>query len=192
MANTAQPLMTVEAFFLWCEHQEERYELVDGVPVPLRSMAGASLTHDAIAINLIVALGNQLRGTGCRPTTPEAALRTAIRRVRRPDVTIECSPPVAKTYETRNPVAVFEILSPSTKLTDQLIKLPEYMRHQGLKIIVLINPDVMEVVVYSRAADGQWDSAAFEQPLDEIVIAQTPAKLTLAEIYDGVPLEAHA
>lgn len=93
MASTATRLMSVEEFYLWCRDQEERYELVDGVPVPLRAMSGASTRHDAISVNIIGALFNQLRGTDCRPTTPDTAVRTAIRRIRRPDVTVECAPP---------------------------------------------------------------------------------------------------
>ncbi len=107
MAETAKKLMTVDEFFLWCRDQDERYELVDGVPVPLRAMSGASTAHDAIAVNIIAAMHAQLRGTGCRPTTPDSALRTAIRRVRRPDVTIECAPPSTRSYEAIKPVAVF-------------------------------------------------------------------------------------
>jgi Uma2 family endonuclease len=108
MADAARKLMTVDEFHLWCEHQDDRYELVDGVAVLLRGMAGASDPHDAIVVNLIGTLFNQLAGTPCRPSTADKVLRTAINCVRRPDVTIECSPVTPKTFELRNPVAVFE------------------------------------------------------------------------------------
>jgi hypothetical protein len=41
--------MTVEEFFGWCQTQDRRYELVVGLPVPLRAMSGVSTAHDKIA-----------------------------------------------------------------------------------------------------------------------------------------------
>jgi Uma2 family endonuclease len=118
MAEAKHKEMTADEFLIWCLSQDERYELVDGFPVPLRAMTGASTLHDQIAVNTIASLHAQLRGTGCRPTTPDVALRTAIKRVRRPDVTIECAPPESKSYESRNPIATFDVLSPTTRKTD--------------------------------------------------------------------------
>lgn len=45
MSETAEPQrrMTNAEFFAWCETQEEPYELVDGIPVPL---GGARRTPD--------------------------------------------------------------------------------------------------------------------------------------------------
>lgn len=196
MAEPARTLMSVEEFFEWCRFQEDRYELVDGFPVPLRAptleeSSGASMSHDAIAVNLIVSLGNQLRGTGCRPTTPDAGLRTAIRRVRRPDVTIECAPPSATSFEAKNPVAVFEILSPTTRKNDRNVKLPEYLRHPSLRTIVLIDPDVMDVLVYHREAAvagqaGEWQDERLYLPEHRLVVRGTQAALTLADLYEGV------
>ena len=40
--------MEPEEFLEWCQHQEERHELVSGVPV---AMAGAQRRHDQIVVN---------------------------------------------------------------------------------------------------------------------------------------------
>jgi Uma2 family endonuclease len=195
MAAPKHKEMTVEEFFEWCTSQEERYELVDGFPVPLRGLAphgmsGASTAHDRIASNIIGAMYGQLRGSPCWATTPDTALRTSIKRVRRPDVTIECAPPDPKSYEARNPIAAFEILSPSTQTVDKLVKLPEYMRHPKLRRIVIVVPERRAVVVYSREGAEPWDSAEFHNPADIIEIPDTNAKISLADIYDGVGVEA--
>jgi Uma2 family endonuclease len=193
MAEPKHREMTVEEFFVWCQSQDERYELVDGFPVPLRrpmpglhGMAGASTAHDRIASNIIGNLFGQLRGSPCWPTTPDTAVRTSIKRVRRPDVTVECAPPELKGYEARNPVATFEILSPSTQLTDKLVKLPEYMRHPKLRTIVIVVPDRRAVVVYERTAAGEWDSDEFQDPAHVIEISGTSAKISVADIFEGV------
>ena len=188
MAHAKPKEMTADEFLIWNLSQEERYELVDGFPVPLRGMSGASTTHDQIVVNLIALLRDRLRGTNCRPTTPDVALRTAIKRVRRPDVTIERAPPDAKSYEARNPVAVFEVLSPTTRKHDRTVKLAEYMRHPSLRTIVHIDPDLMDIVVYRRDDAGQWQDEPLDRPEHRCEIAGTNAALTLAEIYEDVPL----
>ena len=188
MASPKHKEMTADAFLIWCLDQEERYELVDGFPVPLRGMTGASDTHDAITVNIIVALANQLKGTDCRPSTADKALRTTIKRVRRPDVTIECAGIAAKSYESRNPIAVFEVLSPTTKKSDRTIKLEEYKRHPTLLTIMHIDPDIMDVVVFFRGANGQWEVDRLDQAGAVVEIAGTPVVLALSDIYDGIPL----
>jgi Uma2 family endonuclease len=57
MAETQMRSMTPEEFYQWQLDQDERYELVEGVPVPLRAMTGASNVHDAILVNCIGQLG---------------------------------------------------------------------------------------------------------------------------------------
>ena len=106
--------------------------------------------------------------------------------MRRPDVTVECAPPSTKSYESTNPIAVFEILSPSTRKNDRNMKLPEYIRHPSLRTIVLIDPDLMDVLVYRRDPGGDWQDERLDQPEQRIAIAGTNASLSLALIYDGV------
>jgi len=180
--------MTVEEFLEWNLAQDERYELVDGVPVPLRAMSGAKDEHDTVVVNLIATLRQQLRGTGCRPKTAETALRTRIKRVRRPDVTIECAPVEVGSLEARNPVAVFEILSPTTRQLDRSEKLQEYLRHPELRTIVHIDPAIMDVMVYTRDARDAWETERLDRPDQAIRVADLPVSLALSEVYDGVPL----
>ena len=180
--------MTVEEFLQWNLSQDERYELVDGVPVPLRGMSGAKDEHDTVVVNLIVALGNQLAGTRCRPKTADTAVRTKLKRVRRPDVTIECAPVERGSLEARNPVAVFEVLSPTTRQLDRSEKLQEYIRHPSLKTIVHIDPAIMDVMVYTRSENGSWESERLDTPESTIIVPGLPVSLPLATVYDGVPL----
>jgi len=56
--------MTPEEFFACQELQTDRYELVDGRPCKLTR---ASNLHDDIVVNLVSALRQKLRGSGCRP-----------------------------------------------------------------------------------------------------------------------------
>ena len=81
MANVAYQTMSVDEFLVWQLDQEVRYELVEGHPVKMQT--GASNYHDVITVNVILALGNQLRGKPCRVATADTAIRTRIRSARR-------------------------------------------------------------------------------------------------------------
>jgi Uma2 family endonuclease len=180
--------MTVEEFLEWNLTQDERYELVDGVPVPLRAMAGTTAEHDTVVVNVIVALGQQLRGSPCRPRTADTAVRTKIKGVRRPDVTIECAPLELGALEARNPVAAFEVLSPTTRKLDRTVKLQEYLAHPSLRTVVHIDPDAMDVFVFTRNQAGGWDTARLGFADDVIRVPGTDVGLTLDTVYDGVPV----
>ena len=188
MAEARTKEMTPEEFLLWNLDQDQKYELIDGIPVPMRAMAGASNFHDVITSNLIVELGIQLKGSPYKPRTSDTAIRTSIRKVRRADVLIECAPPQPNAYEATNPVAVFEVLAPSTRQNDRLIKMQEYMRHPTLRCVVHIDPGLMDVVVYTRSAAGDWDHVRLLELDDIVSVSGADAKLSLAAIYDGVRL----
>jgi Uma2 family endonuclease len=191
MAEPQRRLMTPEEFFAWQLDQEERYELVDGVPVPLRGMTGASNAHDAVAVNIIGLLWNQLRGGPCRVASADTAVRTSIRGIRRPDVTVECAPIDPKSYEAHAPKLVVEVLSPSTRLVDRIRKVEEYKRLPTLTSIMLVEPGAAHVLVLRR--DGpEWRDETYVG-LDAVVaLSDIGASLKLSDIYDGIPLDSAA
>lgn len=189
MADPAIHRMSVEAFFAWQLAQEGLYELVDGVPVPhVKMMTGASAQHDRVTVNVIAALHAQLRGSGCRPTTDDIALRTSIATIRRPDITVECGELVRDTYENRSPRLVVEVLSPSTMNIDRFRKLEEYRRHPSLAYILLIETRFPSAILYRR--DGEtWAQESFEALTDSIDLPAIGVSLALADVYDDVAFE---
>jgi hypothetical protein len=66
MAATAPKPMTPEQFFRWQRGQVDLYELVAGPPV---KASGANERLDRIVVNMIFALGTQLRDTRYWPVT---------------------------------------------------------------------------------------------------------------------------
>ena len=66
------------------------------------------------------------------------------------------------------------------------------MRHPSLKTIVHIDPDLMDVLVYHRSSTGDWDTERLERPEDCVRPQGTTAAITLADIYEGVPLPPQA
>ena len=163
--DSAVKTMTVEEFFDWQQRQDDRYELVEGVPVKM--MTGASDVHDVILVNILASLHGQLRGSKCRPTTPDIGVRTKIRSLRRPDVTVTCDEPRPDKYEAGEPRLVVEILSPSNKGLAWERKLDEYRRRDGLTYILLIESEAVGATLYTRSATP-WEPADFDS-LDDVI-----------------------
>jgi len=187
MADTARSLMTADDFLVWCLDKEARYELVDGIP--LEMMTEASNAHDRIVVNVIASLHAQLRGTPCRPTTADIAVRTRHRSVRRPDVMVTCDPPAAETYEATAPKLIVEVLSPSNVGLGWQRKLDEYRRREGLTYLLLIDPACIGATLYTRTGD-RWDSTDADTLADVLDLPAVGCRLVMADIYDGCGLEA--
>ena len=187
MAASARKQMTVEEFFEWQLRQEDRYELVEGVPVKM--MAGASNFHDVILVNILGLLHSQLRGSPCRASSPDSSVRTRTKSIRRPDVTVTCEPPLPNTYEARDPRLVVEVLSPSNVGVTWERKLGEYYRLQGLKYLLLVDSREIKATLFTRTATD-WEPTDADD-LDAIIeLPEISCRLTMREIYEGLQLEA--
>ena len=187
MADPARRLMAPEDFFAWQLAQDAAYELVDGIPARRhRMMTGASSQHDIATANMIGMLYNQLKGSRCRVTTADTAIRTSIRSVRRPDVMVECAEPVWDGYEAVEPRLVVEVASPSTSSVDQTRKLEEYKRHPTLDHILLVETLSPEALLYRRT-EGEWAIEPYEGFDAVIELPAIGVRLPLADIYERVP-----
>lgn len=182
--------MTVAEFLRWQELQEDRYELVDGEPVLHRMMTGASQRHDVVTLNVLLLLGNLLRGQSCRPMTADVAIRIPRGGLRRADAAIDCGPLRAGDYTASEPVLVVEILSPSTRQIDRFRKLEEYKSVASMRHILLLEPSVPSAQLYSRGGDDIWASTDVIG-LDSIVkLSALNLELPMRELYQGLTFEA--
>ncbi|WP_375459117.1 Uma2 family endonuclease [uncultured Enterovirga sp.] len=184
MASSVLRAWTVDDFFAWQERQDERYELVGGLP--LRMLAGASNRHDDVVANIIIALGNRLRGSGCRPFTGDGAVETYPGQIRRPDAGVDCGRRDPNGYRAADPRLVVEVMSPSTRDFDAIGKLTEYKAIEGLEHILYVEPNHPEVLAYSRGAERNWTRARIEVLDGSVPLPALGIELPLAEIYDGV------
>ena len=188
MAETQMRLMTCEEFYQWQLDQDERYELVDGAPRLRRVPPGATNYQDTIVVNCIGELGARLRGKPCWVASANTALRTSIRTSRRPDVTVDCAPPDGKSYEAHKPTVAVEVLSPSTSKTDRFIKLEEYRRHPTIRHILLVDPDAIAAVHYSRPEGGERADAELRGAEAVIEFTAIEVALPLGALYDRLTM----
>lgn len=181
MGQQAIAGMTADEFLAWQETQDNLYELVDGFP--LRMMSGAGNRHDQVTINLIVAVDRKLDGKTCRPTTQDTSIQISRTQIRRADMAIACGPILENCYIANDPRAVFEVLSPSTRLLDGARKLEEYKSLASITHILLIDPDQPELIHFMRDSQENWRSRTV-LGLDGVVAFEDLGfTLAMTEIY---------
>jgi len=158
------PLLTAEEF-LAIDFGERKAELDNGV---IRVMAGGTLRHSRVQTNIIVALGQRLRGTGCRPHGPDMAVRTRAQSVRYPEASVRCGPEQAEVDELKaydDPRIVFEVLSAGTARTDLRVKLDEYKELPSIATIVFVDIAAERLRVIQRTGPTAWSDVGHEQPI---------------------------
>lgn len=161
-----QPI-TVEQFLDIDFGSDRKFELVDGV---IRMMTGGSPAHARVSTNILTFLQVRLRGTGCRAYNSDMGVRVSDIDARYPDISIFCGEPASIERERlriySDPVAVIEVLSPSTTKEDLGSKLDEYRQIASVDTIAFIDPDKELTRVVQRLGPTASRDDLFAQPHD--------------------------
>jgi Uma2 family endonuclease len=180
MATARQALFISEDEYLESEITSAvKREYVDG---HVYAMAGAHSNHNLIAGNVLGEFRNHLKGKPCRAYMSDMKVRIGSgSRYYYPDVLVNC-PPV-NGYYTETPTILVEVLSKSTRRTDETEKRMAYMQIETLQEYVLIEQDFVQVEVIRR--NEGWQSSKYYLG-DEVTLASIGLTLRVEEIYDGV------
>jgi Uma2 family endonuclease len=154
------------------------------------AMAGASRHHNGVKENLIVEIGIQLKGGPCRTFSSDQRVHVpATGLYTYPDIVIVCGTPEydpADEDSLINPVAIVEVLSPSTEKYDRGAKFRQYQQLPSVKEYVLVSQEEPLVERYVRGSNGAWEYTAVAGVGGELAFASVPARVPLADIYNGV------
>jgi Uma2 family endonuclease len=162
-----------------------KHEYLGGV---VYAMAGARNSHNVIKDNTLASTHFRLRGRRCRPHGSDTKVRIDMpthMRFYYPDVQIVCEPnPMHDSFQD-HPVAIFEVLSRSTRRIDAGEKKDAYLTIPSLKVYALIEQDTAAVIVFRRKGDS-FVREVYEG-LDAVLpLGEIETELPLAEIYDGI------
>lgn len=162
-----------------------KHEYVGGV---VYAMAGGRNRHHRIASNIGGMLYTRLRGKPCEYFNSDTKVRCRLpthTRFYYPDAQVVCRPgPLDETFQDE-PVIIVEVLSTSTRRTDEHEKKDGYLSIGALNVYLLVEQGRALVTVWRRTSSGfireQWQGLTAAIPLPEI---QTTLPLT--EVYEGV------
>jgi Uma2 family endonuclease len=178
--------LSVEEYLAREEVSEIRHEYVAGY---VFAMAGATESHNVIALNIATILRPHLRRSGCRVFMVDMKLRVeAVDAFYYPDVMVTCEAFAAKSVFKSKPILLVEVLSPGTALTDRREKLSAYFKLKSLVEYVLISQDEKQVEVYRRDKRGKVQMLVLGAD-NEVRFESLPngaLTLTMDDIYEDV------
>lgn len=178
--------MTMEDFFTWAEGRDGRYEFDGFQPV---AMAPCTNNHGTIADSLTLELAHRLAGSPCRSRSPQGGgVATTGGKVRSPEATVTCSKIPGRGRLIPNPVIVFEVISESTRHTDQIDKLREYHAVPSIKRYVIIEQIEVAVTVHSRQGDEPWATMPYGAG-DILDLPEIGIQLPIDLLYRDVDFE---
>lgn len=186
---------TWDEYMAWEAEQEEKWELVDGYAVPRSArwdfdpatgMAGATQAHNLAVANLLTAIAPRLRGGSCRALPSDIKTRVPSGGGRYPDVTVQCGGIELASLLSSEPRVLFEVLSKSNTLRQQMRLLADYQAVPTVQQIVFLEQHRPTLISWTRSTDG-WSLQELEG-LDAVLdLPSLGVVLPLAEIYDGFP-----
>jgi Uma2 family endonuclease len=166
---------------------EIRHEYLDGRAY---AMAGASVNHNRIATNILVELGNALRGKRCEPFGSDMKVKIPpafADAFYYPDVMVACDPTETAEYYRERPSVIFEVLSPDTERTDRREKALAYRHIPSLEFYVLVEQDTIAVTVMRRAEPG-WTSEVLQAQNAILRLPNIGIEIPVNRIYERTTL----
>ena len=180
MSATRKEHMSLEAFLDWESRQEFKHEFDGFQPV---AITGVTAAHSTIQFNLLGLLFNRLRGHHCQAHGSDLKIGV-VGRIRYPDAFVVCSSIPPGTTVVRDPVVVFEILSPSTSYKDRFEKNWEYRDTPSIQRYVMLEQSRPAATVFSRSGDDWVGHIVLGET--DLALPEIEITLPLLELYEGV------
>jgi Uma2 family endonuclease len=179
--------MTVAEFLAFTDTRpdEERWELIEGVPVLNASPVDY---HQVVAMNIGTFLMNEKRRLDA-PWLPLLGIGTRVplspNSLPQPDVFVKEGPLTGRP-ETDDALVLFEILSRSNNKTDQIWKRRVYASIPNCQHYVTVSLMQLEVVAYDRVTGWQPRKLfALDAQVDLVALN---VSIPVADIYRYTPL----
>jgi Uma2 family endonuclease len=178
--------LSVEEYLELEEHSPTRHEYVAG---QIFAMTGASVPHNAIAVNLVSAFHAHLRGRPCKAFVNDVKVKVKINDdevLYYPDVMVSCGEHTLDQRYVVNPTLIIEVLSPSTEMIDRREKALTYRQLPQLQEYVLVAQRAKHVTIFRRG-EG-WQPQHLSSPEDVAEFRSIDLAVPLAQIYEGIAL----
>ena len=163
-----------------------RHEYVAG---ELFAMAGGTLRHSTIALNVASALRARLRSTPCRAFMSDVRVRVEKHNAYYyPDVLGSCGrgleAPNLESATVTDPVLIVEVLSSATEPIDRREKLLAYRTLPSLVEYALVSQDQARVEIHRRRGDIGWELTEYSGN-EAVEFTAVRASIPMQEIYEG-------
>jgi len=172
---------------------KDKHEYMDGVIYAwqgstIRGMAGTSVDHNRVAMNMYLSLRLQAAALGCEAFVTEVRLRPHEQSAYfHPDVMARCGPRLpGHAMEVSDACPVVEVLSDTTEDFDRLDKFDRYRQMASLRSYMLISPARRTIEVF-RADQGWLAPGAGECRGDEhFELGLHSGSIPASDVFDGL------
>lgn len=181
--------LSVEGYLAGERLAKKKHEYAGG---HVYAMAGGKNVHNVIAGTFYGLLFGKLRGRPCQPYNTDTKVRIRMATHTRfyyPDGMVVCEPNPAQEEFQDRPVILAEVLSVSTRRTDEGEKRDAYLTIPTLAAYLLIETERPRVVVHRRTPEG-FVAHVFEGTEAAIPLEAVGAELALKELYERVDFAA--
>jgi Uma2 family endonuclease len=162
---------------------ENRYEYIDG---HVTMMAGGTLDHATICLNMASTLRGLLRGSSCRVFASDARVRLSATRYVIPDVTVSCDGRDRGRVDViQYPHLVVEVLSPTTEDYNRGRKFTYYRECPTIQEYVMVNTEYQAVEVCRRARNDLWSFHVFRSG-EDVELASLGVRFPITAVYEDV------
>jgi Uma2 family endonuclease len=184
VASLDGKLMTPQEYLEWEEHQDIKYEYING---EVFAMTRGNIPHNTIALNLASALKIHLRQRSYRVNMAGAKVGgTENGPFHYPDVVVSCDERDRQAIKfIQYPCLVVEVLSPSTEAYDRGKKFIQYRRIQTLQEYVLIDAEKISLDCFRRNDKGIWELHPYEEG-DEVNLTSVDFHFPISLVYEDV------
>jgi Uma2 family endonuclease len=180
-------LLTPEEYLAGEEAAETKHEYVGGV---VYAMSGATNRHNLIGSRALGSLSGQLRGSRCEPFNSDTKVRIRFpdhTRFYYPDVMVVCQQNAPTEVFQDSPIVIIEVISPSTRRTDQEEKRAAYLTIPTLSAYIVLEQHQPTATVWRRKSDG-FTLERYSGVTATISLPEIKAELELQELYRGLDL----
>lgn len=156
-AAVSDTSMTYAEYLAFEEAAEVKHEYLRGTIWP---MAGGTLEHGELAVNIAALLKTGLRGKGFKVYNSDVRVRVpSVNFAAYPEVSVVRGQPERPDDDARaivNPVLIVEVLSDSTEVFDRGDKAKLYQRIPSLREYLLISQHQRRLELKRRHAEDVW------------------------------------
>lgn len=154
------------------------------------AMSGGNARHSRISVNLVRHLDQRLEGGNCEVFEKDMRIKVdASGLYTYPDVSVVCGGAQFeddKRDTLLNPIAIFEILSPSTADYDRGTKFQLYRGLSSLREYIVIAQHEAFIEHHVKQSDGSWLLVEIRGIEETLSIKAIGCSLPLADIYHRV------
>lgn len=187
MQAAIETYLTPEEYLALERQTETKSEYLDG---EVFAMAGASLAHNQIVINAVLALGGRLKGGPCRIFSSDMRVKVSRSGLYTyPDLVVICGRPQLEDEQRDtllNPILLIEVLSSSTENYDRGRKFDHYRMLESLTDYVLVSQDEAKVEHFARQPADKWLLSIYKGLEAVALLPAIGCELPLTEVYDKI------